>query len=79
MQNKSRRIALLNICNMTAISFYVAVIPVYYILDHPIKQAVFVSCGIYLLLCLLQFVFCKRLRLLLIVLAIFIFHVLSKV
>jgi hypothetical protein len=30
-------------------------------------------------LCLLQFVFCKRLRLLLIVLAIFIFHVLSKV
>ena len=78
MKNKSRRIALLDICNMTAISFYVATMPLYYIFDHPILQTVFVSCGIYLLLCLLQYLFYKRLRMLLIVLTIFIFHVLSK-
>lgn len=70
---------LLDICNAIAILFYIAAIPGYYILGHPLMQAIFVSSGIYLLFCLLQFLFYKRLRLLLIALAIFIFHALSKV
>ena len=71
---------LLDICNAIAILFYIAAIPGYYILGyHPLMQAIFVSSGIYLLFCLLQFLFYKRLRLLLIALAIFIFHALSNV
>lgn len=76
MQNK--KTTMIDVCNTIAIAFYAIAIPGYYILDHPIMQAIFVSCGFFLFLCLLQFLFYGRSRLLITALAIFIIHALSK-
>ena len=76
MQN--RRIRALDICNMIAITFYVVAIPGYYIFDCRIMDGIFGSCAVFLFVCLLQFLFYGRLRLLIITLSIFIIHVLSK-
>ena len=76
MQN--RKMTALDICNMIAITFYVIAIPGYYIVDYRIMNGIFGSCAVFLFLCLLQFLFYGRLRLLIITLSIFIIHVLSK-
>ena len=75
---KNKKMSLLNICNVLAITFYVIAIPGYYFFDYRIMNGIFCSCAVFLFLCLLQFLFYGRLRLLIIVLSIFIIHVLSK-
>jgi len=76
MQNK--KMTLVDICNMIAITFYVVAIPGYYIFDYRIMTGIFDACAVFVFLCLLQFLFYGRLRLLIISLSIFIIHVLSK-
>lgn len=75
---KNNKMTLLNTWNMIAITFYVVAIPGYYFLDYRIMNGIFATCGIFVFLCLLQFVFYGRLRLLAIALSIFIVHVLCK-
>lgn len=75
---KNNKMTPLNVLNVIAITFYVAAIPGYYFFDYRIMEGIFGSCGFFLFLCLLQFLFYGRSRLLITVLVIFIIHVLSK-
>lgn len=74
---KNNKMPLLNALNVIAITFYVVAIPGYYFLDYRIMEGVFVSCAAFLFICLLQYLFYGRSRLLT-VLVIFIIHVLNK-
>lgn len=76
MQNN--KIRMLNACNKIAMAFYIAAIPGYYIFDYRIMNGIFTSCAVFLFLCLLQFLYYGRFRLLITALAIFIAHILSK-
>lgn len=75
---KNNKMPLLNALNVIASTFYVVAIPGYYFLDYRIMEGVFGSCAAFLFICLLQYLFYGRSRLLITVLVIFIIHVLNK-
>lgn len=75
---KNKNMTLMKTCNMIAIVFYVVTIPGYYFFDYRMMNGIFDSCAVFVFLCLLQFLFYGRLRLLIIALSIFAIHMLSK-
>ena len=78
MKNKPNIIVTFRVCNWIVSVFFIAAIPGYYFFDYYRMDGVFCSCGIYLFLTLLQFVFYKNSVPMLIALVIFLVHILSR-
>ena len=76
-QNDMKGRFLLRLGNGIAIVWSVGTLPGYYFFENHIMRPVFLSCAIYLLLCLSQFFLFKSGKLLITVFVIFCLHVLS--